>query len=108
MRSNKVKPRHLSEYVGKDLEDIKDNGMLFEALAEMIVELNEVASIGNLADEYEESEATDPEEFASEKFEMYVHEDTYEVISYAHRNKWVQYTVQGLVESGVADPEHLE
>lgn len=108
MTSNPVKPSDLSEYLDKEIERVEDNGILFEALCEKIVELNNEAKVQNMAEEYEETSDTNPEEFVSSRFERYVHEDTYKVISYAHRNKWIQYTIHGLVEYGVADPEYLD
>lgn len=108
MTTNPVKPDDLSNYLGEDVTSVHSNDWLFEALSETIVEKNEQYKMEQLAELYEGSSEEDPWVFAEEKFDEVVHNDTYKVISYAHRNNWIKYTVHGLVEFGVADPEHLD
>lgn len=108
METDPVKPEDLSEYMGEDVQSVNSNDWLFEALSEMIVEKNKHYQMEELASLYEESSEDDPFSFVERKFDEAVHEDTYKVISYAHRNNWIRYTVNGLVEFGVADKKHLD
>lgn len=108
MKTNPVKPDDLSSYLGKDVGSIDNNKLLFEALAETIADKNKNYEMDRFAEQYKESSEEDPWKFTEEKFDEVVHNDTYDVISYAHRNNWIEYTVRGLVEYGVADPECLD
>ena len=107
MSTTPIKPDDLSSYLGEDVSSVHSNDRLFEALSETIVEENEQYEMSQLAELYESSSEDDPWTFAEEKFDEAVHDSTYEIISYAHRNNWIKYTVHGLVEFGVADPNCL-
>lgn len=108
METKPVRPKDLSQYIGKDLESVDSNDHLFEAMSEMIVEKNDHYQMKQLAELYDESPKNDPVSFVQRKFDEAVHEDTYEIISYAHRNNWVKYIINGFVEFGVADEKYIE
>lgn len=100
-----VEPEHLNEYIGryyeKTVSEVTSDDLLFEALSEMIVEMNPELTVEELAEEFNgQDEYMTLTEFVTQRFHEVVHDDTMDVISYAHRNKWIEYTEQGLLENG--------
>lgn len=108
METTPVKPEHLSEYIGEEAKSVNSNSLLFEAMSEMIVKKNDHYQIEQLAELYNYSSEDDPVRFVQRKFDEVVHKDTSEIISCAHRNNWVKYTINGFVEFGVADKRYAE
>lgn len=102
---NPVKKSDLDDYISRHSEEtistITHDGLLFEALCEMIVEKNPDSGVEELAREYNhQDELVTVEEFVTRKFDELVHKETREIISNAQRNKWIEYTERGLIECG--------
>lgn len=103
--ANQVRTSDLNEYISRYSEEtvstITHDGLLFEALCEMVVEKNPDSTVEELAKEYNrQDECVTIEEFVTRRFDKLVHEETREIISNAQRNKWIEYTEQGLIECG--------
>jgi hypothetical protein len=102
---NQVTTSDLNKYISRHSEEtvstITHDGLLFEALCEMIVEKNPDSTVEKLAEEYNhQEECVTVEEFVTRRFEELVHEETHRIISNAQRNKWIEYTKRGLIECG--------
>lgn len=104
--TNQVKPKHIEKYIDENtnrtLDTIKNDDLLFEALSEMIVELNPEETVEDFADEFEQDDTVYTlDEFVTRKFDKLVHEETQEIISKAQENTWIEYTKIGMEEYGV-------
>jgi hypothetical protein len=103
-----VRREHVEEYINRNedvtLSTVQDDDVLFEALSETIVELNPQASVRQLAEDFnEQNEVETVEEYATRRFDELVHEETMEIISYAQRNSWIEYTKMGMLENGAGE-----
>lgn len=106
--SEPVRREHLEQYIDRNydvtLSTVQDDDVLFEALSETIVEVNPEASVRQLAEDFnEQNEVETVEEYATRRFDEFVHEETMEIISYAQRNSWIEYTKMGMLENGAEE-----
>lgn len=96
-----LQKEHLDEYVIRydyeGIESIQDTGLVFEAMSEMIVELNESYKIEKLCEEFL-SKDMEPQEFFELKLDRVLSDSVKDVISIAHYNMWVDYSINGLNE----------
>ena len=103
MVTEQIRPKHLSEYVREtydvdSIEDVENNSILFEALAETIVNYNPDSTVEDFADEFDGETKEEARQFAEAKFDALVHESAHDLISIAHRNKWIESTAVGIME----------
>lgn len=81
----------------KPVEEIEDNGKIFEALSESIAEeYPETQNLSEIQEDFEESDKDDLKEFFEYRFNQYVDDELFGIISEAHKNKWVKYGVERL------------
>lgn len=102
-----IQENDLTEYVQQyynvdSIREIDNNGVLFEALSEVIVDKNENYKCKQLMKEYTNNGDINNKdklhEFVESKFNQVLSHDVQYIISIADKNKWVKYTKEGMIE----------
>jgi hypothetical protein len=106
--SESVKCEHIEQYIRRNydvtLSTVRDDDVLFEALSEKIVELNPETNGRQLAEDFnKQNEVEIIEEYAEIRFNEVVHEETMRIISYAQKNRWIEYRKREMIENGAKE-----
>lgn len=97
----KIKRKHIEQYVSKhsskELSQVHNPDLVFEAVCEMIVTLNPEYKIEQIAEDYNSKDKS-LDEFLHNKFQTVMHDSTEGILSEAQINQWIKYTKQGIEE----------
>lgn len=107
---NQVTPDDLLAYIqshsNDDAEDIDldtvSDYFIFEAVSEKIVELNPELRVEKMAESYTNVDMS-MSSFAEKKLDHVLHPDCYNYFTEKERDKWIEYSVKGMVESNVLE-----
>lgn len=102
----KIQKNDLEKYIKQyeNIYNINDinNDILFEGLSEVIVDKNEQYECEKLMEEYIKNNDINNEnelhKFVESKFDDVLSHKVKYIISIAHKNKWIEFTKEGMIE----------
>lgn len=103
-----IKLNDLNNYVSRfeeypdHIHNVNDNGIVYEALCETIVEINPDYDVKSIGEEFEGETEDEAKSFIMDKFETVVADELWHsnILNVTHRNKWTDSVLESFYEHG--------